>query len=63
MYEAPEPWGPWRTVYYTEHWDTGPGETAVVPTKWIGPDGTEFALVFSGNDYFSVRKGHFVLGG
>ncbi len=21
IYEAPEPWGPWKTVYYTEIWD------------------------------------------
>jgi len=61
MYEAPQPWGPWRTVYYTEHWDVGPGETANVPTKWISDDGRDFALVFSGDDYFSVRKGTFLL--
>jgi hypothetical protein len=61
MYESTEPWGPWRTVYYTEHWDTGPGETAGVPTKWISEDGREFHLVFSGEDYFSVRKGTYML--
>ncbi len=61
MYDAPEPWGPWTTIYYTEHWDVGPGETAHVPTKWISKDGKDFHLVFSGEDYFSVRKGTFLL--
>ena len=56
IYEAPEPWGPWRTVYFTETWDTGPGETASLPTKWMSDDGRTCYLVFSGNDCFSVRK-------
>ena len=57
LFDAPEPWGPWTTVFHTEHWDVGPGETGCIPTKWIGEDGTRFHLVFSGDDYFSVRKG------
>ena len=57
LYEAPEPWGPWRTVCYTEHWDVGPGETGTIPTKWISADGRDIALLFSGDDYFSVRRG------
>jgi len=61
LFDAPEPWGPWTTAYYTEHWDTGPGETACIPTKWIGKDGLEFHLVFSGDDYFSLRRGRFIL--
>ena len=61
MHEAVEPWGPWRTFYYSEHWDTGPGETAGVPTKWISEDGRRFHLVFSGEDYFSLRKGTYLL--
>ena len=56
IYEAPEPWGPWRTVFYTETWDTGPGETSTFPTKWISPDGRTLYLLFSGNDCFSVRR-------
>ncbi|MCA9262446.1 MAG: serine hydrolase [Planctomycetales bacterium] len=57
IYEAPEPWGPWSTVYYTERWDVGPGETSSIPTKWISQDGCTFSLVFSGDDCFSVRQG------
>ncbi len=56
IYDAPEPWGPWTTVYYTEDWDVGPGETASFPTKWISPDGLTLHLIFSGDDCFSVRK-------
>lgn len=56
IYDAPEPWGPWTTVYFTPHWDVGPGETSAFPTKWISSDGKTVHLVFSGNDCFSVRK-------
>ena len=56
IYDAPEPWGPWTTVYFTEQWDVGPGETSSFPTKWISPDGRTLYLIFSGEDYFSVRK-------
>jgi CubicO group peptidase (beta-lactamase class C family) len=59
IYEAPEPWGPWHTVYYTKEWDVGPGETSSFPTKWMSDDGKTCYLVFSGNDCFSVRKVEF----
>jgi CubicO group peptidase (beta-lactamase class C family) len=54
--EAAEPWGPWRTIFETNDWDTGPGETASFPTKWMSADGTRMHLLFSGNDHFSVRS-------
>lgn len=60
IYDAPEPWGPWSTAYFAETWDVGPGETASIPTKWITPDGLTFALVFSGDDCFSVRRARLV---
>ncbi len=56
VYDAPEAWGPWTTVYFTEKWDVGPGELACFPTKWMSSDGRTCFLVFSGNDNFSVRK-------
>jgi CubicO group peptidase (beta-lactamase class C family) len=56
VYDAPEPWGPWTTVYFTEKWDVGPGETASFPTKWMSADGKVVHLVFSGDDHFAVRK-------
>lgn len=60
IYEAPEPWGPWRTVFHTTAWDVGPGETASFPTKWISPDGRTAHLLSSGDDAFSVRKATFL---
>jgi CubicO group peptidase (beta-lactamase class C family) len=56
VYDAPEPWGPWTTVYFTENWDVGPGETSCFPTKWMSADGKTLHLVFSGDDSFSVRR-------
>ena len=56
IYDAPEPWGPWTTVYFTRQWDTGPGEHADFPAKWMSPDGKTIHLVFSGDDSFSVRR-------
>ena len=64
IYDAPEPWGPWTTVYYTQTWEGGSlsstnggwGEIAHIPSKWISTDGTTFYLVFAGDDSFSVRK-------
>jgi hypothetical protein len=57
IYDAPEPWGPWTTVYYdkapfNEDW----GESQHIPTKWISADGKTFYMVYSGGDSFSVRK-------
>ena len=56
IFDGPEPWGPWTTVYYAEQWDVGPGETSSFPTKWMSRDGKTCYLLFSGEDYFSVRK-------
>jgi hypothetical protein len=56
VYDAPEPWGPWTTVYFTPQWDVGPGESGSFPPKWMSEDGRTLYLVFSGNDNFSVRE-------
>jgi hypothetical protein len=56
VFDAPQPWGPWSTVYSTENWDVGAGETGNFPPKWISKDGKTMHLVFSGDDSFSVRK-------
>jgi CubicO group peptidase (beta-lactamase class C family) len=61
IYDAPEPWGPWTTVYFTNRWDVGPGESASFPTRWISRDGKTLALVFSGDDSFSVRRATLLL--
>jgi hypothetical protein len=56
IHDAPEPWGPWTTVFHTDRWDAGPGESSSFPTKWISADGLTLHLVFSGDDCFSVRQ-------
>jgi hypothetical protein len=61
IYDAPEPWGPWTTVYQTEKWDVGPGERAEFPPKWMSADGLTMWLTFSGEDCFSVRKATVIL--
>ena len=56
IFEAPQPWGPWRTVYFTNEWDIGPGELGCFPTKWMKKDGKTMVLVCSSDDQFTVRK-------
>ena len=62
IYDGPEPWGPWTTVFFTESWDVAPGESASFPARWISPDGRTVHLVFSGDDSFSVRKASLTTG-
>lgn len=61
IYDAPNPWGPWTTVYYAPLWDVGPGETSSLPPKWMSADGRTCWLVFSGEDHFSVRQATFTV--
>jgi hypothetical protein len=73
IYEAPEPWGPWRTVYYTEtslpdmsamnSSSGGWGESQRIPSKWISPDGLTFYLVYAGDDSFRIRRAILSLAG
>jgi hypothetical protein len=63
VYDAPEPWGPWTTAYFTPKWDVGPGEHGDFPSRWMSANGKTVHLVFSGEDAFSVRRATFRLGG
>ncbi len=63
IYDAPEPWGPWSTVFHTDYWGLGQTHGYRLPSKWISPDGTRVHLVFSGRrhngtlwDAFCVRR-------
>ncbi len=62
IYDAPQPWGPWTTVYFIRQWDIGPGEHGDFPSKWMSGDGCTLHLVFSGDDCFSVRKARLSVG-
>jgi hypothetical protein len=61
VYDAPEPWGPWTTVYFTQDWDVGPGETGSFPARWMSADGQSLMYVFSGEDSFSIRQAMLIL--
>jgi len=65
VFEAPEPWGPWSTVYYDDHWSVEDGKDCRTyhhrfPPKWMGADGTTMWLLYSGLDCglytFCVKK-------
>jgi hypothetical protein len=63
IFDAPTPWGPWTTVYFTEYWGLSKSHSYRFPTKWISNDGKDLHLVFSGRrhhsidyDAFCVRK-------
>jgi len=61
IFAAPEPWGPWTTVFRTDEWDMAPGESASFPTNWMSADGQTLQLVCSSDDSFTVRKATLVL--
>lgn len=51
VFDAPEPWGPWTTVYYTEHWGKmgtgGEGLVCSFPQKWMADGGRMLWCIFS----------------
>jgi len=65
VFDAPQPWGPWTTVYYSDHWSVKDGKDCRTyhhkfPTKWISGDGKTMWLLYSGLDgnlyAFCVKK-------
>jgi hypothetical protein len=49
VFDAPEPWGPWSTVYYDDRWSTdGWMIHHKFPTAWMSADGRTMWLAFSG---------------
>jgi hypothetical protein len=71
LFDAPNPWGPWSTVYFVggftavTHFVGGEpgewGESQHIPSKWISDDGLTINVVFSGGDTFSVRRANLTL--
>lgn len=63
IYEALEPWGPWRTVLFEknpERW----GRKVITFTfsnKWASADGREFVIVHTKNDSWASVEGRFEL--
>ncbi|MBT8445253.1 MAG: serine hydrolase, partial [Gammaproteobacteria bacterium] len=67
IFDAPEPWGPWTTVYYTRNFFGDPlvswlhggwDESQHIPSKWIGPDGKSFFLICACDDSFAVIEAY-----
>ncbi len=61
IFDAPEPWGPWTTAFYTEDWGLGNIHGFRLPTKWIDPRGNTMWLVFSGRAHKGVDYDAFCL--
>jgi PKD repeat protein len=69
IFEAPEPWGPWRTVLYEDSFGAGQIEQSTFfwnfAPKWWRNNGKDFTLVFTGtgsNDSWNTVNGSFILG-
>ncbi|TWU31324.1 nucleoside hydrolase [Novipirellula artificiosorum] len=67
LFDAPQPWGPWTTVAYEDHWAEGHLEVSTFywnfPTKWQSSDGRTFTMVFTGknsNDSWNTVAGRFL---
>lgn len=55
IFDAPEPWGPWTTAFFTTNWGLGDTHSYRLPTKWISADGRTMYLVFSGREHEGVQ--------
>ena len=50
MFEAPQPWGPWRTVDYEDAWLRIRGGSYLgieLPTRWMSNGGRTVWAIFS----------------
>jgi Domain of unknown function (DUF4185) len=50
VFDAPEPWGPWTVVYYSDTFSGGYAFHHKFPTKWMSQDGTTMWLLYSGSN-------------
>ncbi len=55
IFEALEPWGPWSTVYYDDHWSVKDEKDCRTyhhrfPPKWMSTNGKTMWLLYSGLD-------------
>ncbi len=48
VFDAPEPWGPWTTVYYADQWADGWMIHHKFPPAWMSADGLTMWLAYSG---------------
>jgi hypothetical protein len=50
VFDAPEPWGPWSTVYYDDNFSGGYAFHHKFPSKWMSADGQTMWLLYSGSN-------------
>ena len=69
IYDAPEPWGPWTTVLFANHWSLGiqNGNKTVYwnfSNKWLSENGENFVMVYTGpgGDSWGTIEGSFTVG-
>jgi len=55
IFDAPQPWGPWTTVFFTDDWRLGDTHSYRLPSKWISADGRTLHLLFSGRSHRDVH--------
>ena len=52
VFEAPEPWGPWKTVAYESGFGAGQVQQTSfywnISSKWLSSDGKDFVMIFTG---------------
>ena len=66
LYEAPEPWGPWRTVFFdfdfASQITSGKGIIYFgFSSKWLSVDGRDFVAVMSVDDNWDTVEGRFTV--
>jgi len=72
IYDAPQPWGPWTTVFFDNAWDAGiqmaDTQSKTVfwnfSSKWMSSDGRKFVMVYTGkgSDEWGTVEGTFSVG-
>lgn len=68
VHDAPDPWGPWTTVLYTDAFGAPHIQKSTffwnLSNKWLSPDGLNFVMIFTGvneNDSWNTVNGKFNL--
>lgn len=61
IFESEEPWGPWRTVFYSRGWGREKGIISFYfAPGWFSDDGLGFSLVYTADDHWGTLRGRFV---
>lgn len=69
IFEAKEPWGPWKTVLYVDDWGLESGDTRRLignlnfnfAPKWFSKDGRDFTIITTAGDSWGSLRGRFTV--